>query len=70
MAAGSTGCFARFAIAPVAPLLSYCGALLRAIFSPVWQAGRFKVNLLKLLAFMAKLRVVFGLNTKISAVIR
>jgi hypothetical protein len=52
----STGCFTRSGIAPVAPLLSHCSALLRAIFSPVRQAGRFRVNPLIMLALMAKLR--------------
>lgn len=54
----------------LAPLLSDCGALLRAIFSPVRQAECSKVDPLIMLAFMEKLQVVFGAKTKISAVIR
>jgi hypothetical protein len=57
-------------ISPVPPLLSDCGALLGAIFSPVRQVGRCTVNPLIILALMARLRVVFGAKTKISAVNR
>jgi hypothetical protein len=70
MAAGSIGYFARSAVAPAPPLLFNCGALLRAIFSPVRQAVRFKVNPLIMLALIAKLGVVFGAKPKISPVIR
>ena len=55
---------------PAPPLLSDCGPLLGAIFSPVGQAVRLKVNPLIMLPLIAKLPIVFGPKTKISAVIR